>query len=320
MLNFSVMLEDDAIERALLASRQARGLPCRRVLTIASGGDTALAVRCAHPQLEEVVGLDLNPAQLEHARAKASAIERGQLAALNLGDDADTGLAQQGACAALFRDYRRALRQRVAPGDQLARALDPQEPLAARDALVTAWMSDPEWIPLHEALYGPERFARTFGPQATQHAHAATYAAHVRRALERGLRRADAPHNPWLQHIFLGLMREQDAPAHWVAGRALDVRWVCGGLEAAGPLSRYDVLSLSNIFDWSPWAQVRRDVDRLIAQVRPGAQLIIRQLYSELALEELLRGAFTLDRAQAAQRLAQDRSLLYTTLIIATRR
>lgn len=93
MLKFAVVREDPELELDL-----ARRNVARRVLTVASGGCTAFALKYALPELE-VHASDLNPDQLAHCRAKQLAIAEGRL------DDL-SALSQRGEFEKLFRVLR----------------------------------------------------------------------------------------------------------------------------------------------------------------------------------------------------------------------
>lgn len=319
-LKFSIVLEDPNLELAVLERRQAKGLPCAQLLTVASGGCTALTLKHAYPQAQ-VCAFDINPAQIEHAKRRQAAIREAQLHTLNVDDADPQGLSQCGDCERLFRAYRGMLHEFIAPQAELERYFEPSTSQAERAGLVARWRSSPFWETIHELIYGAQLFHLVFGAQATQHTAPGSYPAHVRRSFERGLERADGATNPFLQHIFMGRYLRADAPAVLAAGRDLQIDWITGSLDDVGELGRFDLLQLSNIFDWSPEAFIRDWIARLERQVRPGAVVMIRQLnnHKTLAMERLSH-SFELDETLAQELLARDRSLLYNGLIIATRK
>lgn len=318
-LKFSIVLEDPTLELEVLARRQARGLPCARLLTVASGGCTALALKHAYPDAQ-VCAFDVNPAQIEHARQRQAAISRAELGALNIDVDDAQGLSQRGDCERLFRAYRALIHEFIAPASELERYFFTSTQPPERALMVKAWLSSPFWATIHELIYGASLFHLVFGAQATQHTAPGSYPAHVRRCFERGLGRPDGATNPFLQHIFLGRYLEANAPAFLAAHTELPIDWVTGSLDDVGPLERFDLLQLSNIFDWSPEALIRDWIARL-DQVRPGAVVMIRQLNNHKTLAmKLLSRSFELDEPLAQELLARDRSLLYNGLIIATRK
>ena len=70
-LQFAVVREDPAVERAVMADR-----PVERALLIASGGCTALALQCWWPEASFTL-VDPNPAQLALVQRKVRALQAG---------------------------------------------------------------------------------------------------------------------------------------------------------------------------------------------------------------------------------------------------
>jgi S-adenosylmethionine-diacylglycerol 3-amino-3-carboxypropyl transferase len=160
-----------------------------------------------------------------------------------------------------------------------------------------------------------------FGPDATQHAEPGSYPGYFQRVIEAGFAREDAAHNPFLQHIFLGRYHKEDAPPYVnarVAPRALEL--VLGSLLDVPSLARFDLYSLSNVFDWSSdqlaaeWGAALREA------ARPGSIVLIRQLNNARDVRRFFTPAFEFDDALGNQLLAGDRSLFYTRVHVGIRR
>ncbi|HEY6461905.1 MAG TPA: DUF3419 family protein, partial [Polyangiaceae bacterium] len=105
-LRFAVVREDPDVEHALCLRRRESGAPAAAVLVVASGGCTALTLALREPSLR-VTAFDVAPRQLRHVEAKRDAVARGDLAALNVGDESPEGLCQCGEFESLFRMLRR---------------------------------------------------------------------------------------------------------------------------------------------------------------------------------------------------------------------
>lgn len=313
-VKFAIVREDPRTELALVARYGAK-----RVLCAASGGCTALEIVCQHPDVE-VVAYDFNPAQLAHVQAKAEAIARGDRAALNVGAPDAEGINDRGDFERVFRIWREAFHQLVAPPADVARFFAPETLAAEREALRRAWTGSPYWPALFGMAFHHPLLDVMFGPAATQHAEPGSYPRYFRAVFERGLARVDAASNPFLQHIFLGFFVEADAHPHLTSARALSVHLVPGGIPEIEDLSRYDLIHLSNIFDWSDDALVREWAQAIVGQARPGCVVTWRQLNNGRDLRAFFEPAFAFDAALGQALWEADRSLFYNRIDVGVRR
>ncbi len=279
---FAVVREDPEIELRLCALVRARA-----VLIVASGGCTALTLAHLAPGLR-VTAFDLNPRQLAHVRAKQQAVLRGDLAALNVADDSPDGLNQRGAFEGLFRTLRSFVEEFVAPRAELARFFAPDAPPAERTALLDCWTTSRYWPVAFELTFHDSLLHAMFGPAATQHAEPGSYPGYFQRVFERGLRRNDAASNPFLRHVWLGSYGADHAPAYVTAGRPLDVELLEGSLLDVPDLGRFDVFSLSNVFDWSDDALVASWAEALRRGAHPGSGCAARSGFRLRLLDDFL--------------------------------
>lgn len=302
---FAVVREDAALEAELVRRTSAR-----QVLVVASGGCTALTLRHLFPALE-VTAFDLNPLQLAHVRAKAEAVARGELAALNVEERNDSALNQCGHFEGLFRVLRHFLLEFVLTERELTRFFDPETLPGVRASLVERWTRSQYWAAAFSVAFTDGFLHGMFGPAATQHAEPGSYPGYFQRVFERGLRQRHAESNLFLQHVLLGFYRRDAAPAYVHANRSLDVSLVEGELTDVPGLERFDVISLSNVFDWSDDALVERWAGKLIREAKPGCAILLRQLNNRRNLRHFFAPAFDFDDALSAAFLERDRSLFY---------
>jgi S-adenosylmethionine-diacylglycerol 3-amino-3-carboxypropyl transferase len=310
-LKFAVVREDPWIERRLV-----RELGVRRALLVASGGCTALSLLAEEPSLE-VTAFDLNPRQLEHVRDKARAAAAGELGRLNVEDASQEGLNQCGEFEALFRTLRGMLVQFVAGEEQIVRFF--ASPAAERRALVERWRAHRYWPALFASCFADGLLHAMFGPAATQHAEPGSYPRYFREVLERGLLRDDAAANPFLQHVLLGAYRAADAPAYTRARQGRVPELVQGSLGDVPELDRFELYSLSNVFDWSDDALVADWAARIKAAARPGSVVILRQLNNTRDLARHFAPELVFDASLGAELQAGDRSLFYNRVHVARR-
>ncbi|MBL8957164.1 MAG: DUF3419 family protein [Myxococcaceae bacterium] len=307
MLKFAVVREDPAIELAL-----ARQAGAQRVLTVASGGCTALALKHALPAVD-VHAFDVNPEQLAHCRAKALAIAAGQHALLNVGDANPAGLSQRGEFEKLFRVLRAALTELVMPAEELEAFVS--TPTRGPE-LLARWLRSPYWPAAFEVAFAEGLLHAMFGAQATRHAPKGSYPAYFRAAFERGLATPEAAKNPWLQHVLL--QRYVDPLPFLVSGQVLDVRWHAGTLTDVPALETFGVVSLSNVFDWSDEALVASWAQALRA-LSPGSRVVWRQLNNRRDWTPLFAPAFVEESALTHAWSRAERSLFYERVTVVRR-
>jgi S-adenosylmethionine-diacylglycerol 3-amino-3-carboxypropyl transferase len=313
-LKFAVVREDPALEQALIEHTRARAL-----LTVASGGCTLLTLAKDNPTLE-LVGFDFNPRQLEHVKEKARCLGTAAPQHFNVLSNDAAGLNQRGEFEGLFRTLRLFVEEFVAPRRELNTFFDPGVPESEREALRAGWFASHYWPVAFQLAFADPLLHAMFGPAATQHARPGSYPGYFQALFERGLRREDACRNPYLQHVLLGAYRPGDAPGYLRATAPLQVCLVQGSLPDVPDLGRFDVISLSNIFDWSDDTLVEAWATLLSRKARPGCAVLLRQLNNQRDLRRFFAPAFEFDDALGARLQAQDRSLFYERVEVGFRR
>ncbi|MGZ3421084.1 MAG: DUF3419 family protein [Polyangiales bacterium] len=293
---FAVVREDPQIEASVCARVGAKSL-----LTVASGGCTVLTLAHERPDLA-ITAFDMNPVQLAHVRAKRDAVASGDLGELRM-------LNQSGEFEGLFRTLRRFVEEFVAPREEILRFFAGDVRLRER------WFASKYWkvgfeLALHDSL-----LHAMFGPAATQHAEPGSYPGYFQRVFERGLQRSDATTNPFLEHVLLG--DYEHPPKYLHANRALDFELLQGTLLDVSDLGRFDVLSLSNIFDWSDDALVQAWATAL-ANTRSGTAVILRQLNNRRDLRRFFPD-YSFDTALGEELVERDRSLFYERIEVGFR-
>jgi S-adenosylmethionine-diacylglycerol 3-amino-3-carboxypropyl transferase len=311
-LKFAVVREDPELEADLVVR-----LGVKAALLVASGGCTALTLAARHPALR-VSAFDLNPAQLIHVQWKAAAAEAGERARLNVGTPGASGLNQKGEFEGLFRVLRQVVVDFVARGEELESFFFKDDE-AARAARVERWFASPFWPVAFKLALHDDFLHAMFGPDATQHAVPGSYPGYFQAAFERGLRAKEAPANPFLQHVFLQSYTEASAPEYALAGRALPLTLTQGSLLDVPDLGRYQLVSLSNVFDWSSDALVAAWAEKLKRELPPGAAVLMRQLNNTRDLRAFFEPAFHFDDALGRDCLARDRSLFYNRIEVGIR-
>ncbi len=305
-VKFAVVREDPELEVELVRRTGASA-----ALLVASGGCTALTLVDRFPGLR-VAAFDLNPSQLAHVQDKVEAVARGdqpRLAELN----------QRGAFEGLFRVLRRYVEEFVTGPEELA-AFFSSADQASRGELVERWVSSRYWPAAFAVTFNEPFLLAMFGPDAVRHAAPGSYPGYFQGVFERGLRRADAHRNPFLQHVLLGSYREGDGPGYLRAGRRLQIEAIQGTLLDIAELGAFDLFSLSNVFDWSDDTLVQAWASALARHARPGSAVLIRQLNNDRDVRHFFEPHFQFDSDLGAAFLERDRSLFYNRFEIGFRR
>lgn len=309
-LQFAIVREDPAAELAALSLANATS-----ALLIASGGDSALSLACARPDVALTL-LDVSQAQLDLVVRKVAALrahpagslERAR--AFGVGVDDPLSLSGAGNFESLFRGLRAVLDDLVMPASERAQAL-----LSADARARTAIFSARYWPVAFDMFFSDVMLEAMFTQAATQHAARGSYPAYFRSAIERGLARDDAATNPWLHHVLLGCWRDSAAPSYLASSASFDFRFVHASIVEAPSFASFDVVSLSNLFDWMGADDVGAVAQRMSRECHAGAVVVIRQLNNRAHVEDAFRG-FTVNEPLSASLTASDRSLFYERVLV----
>jgi S-adenosylmethionine-diacylglycerol 3-amino-3-carboxypropyl transferase len=307
-VQFAVVREDPEIEAALV---RAGGV--QRALLIASGGCTALCLRSEFPRLDLTL-LDANPAQLAHVRRKIAALASGAPPiTFNVGSDDPRGLNAGGNFEGLFRGLRDFIREHILDAAEIEQRLADGAPWA--DVFGHRY-----WPVAFDLFFSDALLATMFGREATQHAPPGSYPAYFRGVFESGLARADASQNYFLHHVLLGRYEARALPRYLAEPpRSLDFEWREQPIAQLADPERYDLISLSNLFDWMSDVEVARVAGGLRARMKRGAKLVFRQLNHATNFQRHFAPDIAFDDGLAAHALASDRSLFYSRLNLGTK-
>ncbi len=303
--------------------------PEATVVMIASGGETL--VELARLPLRRIHAVDVNPAQLALARVKCFLAQRETparaaallghggmparagidrmsdvMARLGLSGDvfgpveywAEAGLDQAGRYERCFAELRRVL---PPWGERFH--------LDELDAALARVMSLDNLV----ALFGMEA---TRNPRQPFHRH---FAWRTRLALER----EGAGRNPFLRQMYAGSFGH--GPAYdWLESSAplgAEIVWHHGAMccvLAELPTHSVDFVHLSNILDWLDENDARSTLEAVCRVLKPGGQVLIRQLNSTLELKPLTP-AIRWNGALGRSMEAADRSFFYPGILTGIR-
>lgn len=316
-IQFAVVREDPELEMELVEKHSVK-----KALLIASGGCTALSLKVRFPDLA-ITLLDPNPAQLDHVRNKARLLtQRAGLAAFNVGTNAPQGVNQRGNFESLFRGLREFLIDLVMPiGGMEALFTDESDPSSIEELT-----SHKYWPVAFDMFFSDPILLAMFGPEAVQNAPPGSYPRYFQAVFEEGLAREDFRDNYFLHHVLLG--HYLDRPAAWPyylkatwekPPREFDFDYFEGFVHHRKDLDQFDLIDLSNIFDWMS-VEEQTDLAHLLAEnMKSGGVVVIRQLNNQRCLADLFGSTFVFDEDRQNHWRRTERSLFYSQYNIAVK-
>lgn len=289
-LQFGITREDPEIELTLI-----RQFGLKHMLAICSGGDTLLAVKAAHPEVS-VTGLDFNPNQLNHFKNKL--LNKETLA--------------EGNFESLFKLWRNFFNEFVL-------TLEDTKRLFCDGGDLEKIFQNKYWSVSFDLFFHESFLRAMFGEAAIQHAPKGSYPRYFQNAFTRGLRADSFQKNPFLQHLFFGKFTDVQSYYRTKLSSS-DFNLIEGMLSDVKNLSQYDLVQLSNIFDWSSIDEIKACCRLLDKELKPGAMVLIRQINNESPVAEYLGPNFKIHQALGDELQRNDRSLFYSKIIVAEKR
>jgi S-adenosylmethionine-diacylglycerol 3-amino-3-carboxypropyl transferase len=343
-IRYASVWEDAGVLLEALAARAPGG----RFLSISSAGDNALALLALSP--DEVVAVDLNPAQLACLELRVVAIRRLPDAALlpflGIGAsrhranvyrtlrldlsaetrafwDAHPHLVEQGVIhAGKFERYLRSFRRWVLPLVHSGATLDALR--AERSVEAQRRFYADEWDTWRWRLLFRLFFSRTVmgrmgrDPALFDHVEG-TVGERILQRTRYALSELPARENPYLAYIMTGTYPAEALPPYLRPERLETIRqnlhrlsWIRGGVEAAR--GEFDGFNLSDIFEYMAPPEHERIYGELLARSRPRARLVYWNMLAPRACPECFQSRVTPLAHLAQDLFARDRAWFYQTM------
>ncbi len=310
---FAITREDPALELYI-----AKTINATNVLTVASGGCIPLELKYQLPNLN-VTAFDFNIKQIEHCKNKIDAIDKYDLKKLNIDHDNKDMLNQCGQFESMFRLLRFLFLEFISNEDEIEYFFSEELNQLDRKDIVTKWKKNKYWESTFYQVFCDEFVHSIFDENATQNAERNSYPKYFEKVFYDGLRREDSYKNPWLHHIFLGRYLSKDYLPHIQSNKKLDINFVHGQLTDVIDISRFQLISLSNIFDWSDDYLVKT-WSKYLQKLKPESYITIRQLNNNRNLSKYFCNHFDEQKSISEKFLKADRSLFYNNCIVFKRK
>jgi S-adenosylmethionine-diacylglycerol 3-amino-3-carboxypropyl transferase len=310
-VQFSVVREDPMIEQ-LIVERFTVG----KCLLVASGGCTALSLSAMCPNLNIDV-FDVNLDQIELLSEKSKALQSSSLKSMfDIGKSNSLGLNQSGNFEKLFRGLREFIWDFVAPAEFWEACFN------GENKNLNEVFSNKFWKIAFELFFHDSLLNGMFGPDATQYAQPGSYPDYFRNVIENGLKSRDCPSNYFLHHILIGYYKdEKDSLPPYLQGPSVgfEGEYFTGTLDNVPNLKDYQLIQLSNLFDWMSPEDSQKIWDDLGNRMAPGSMVLVRQLNNKRDLSVFAGNKFKYDEKFGNELLEIDRSMFYEKIFVATK-
>lgn len=301
---FAVNREDHYVEYDVI-----NRLDPNRMLMIGSGGCIALSIKTTYPDLDLNV-IDVNPHQLTHINKKSKAVQCSDLKELNVHTKDDSCLNQAGKFETMFQELRDSFIELVSNKKEVLSFFDSDMSDINRSIILEKWTNHNNISTPFQNVFNDKNINKVFSDEATKHGSPGSYISYMKNKILTGLNKKDSHLNPFLQHIFLGYYQSDNAFPYMKSKNKLDIPMTEGSILNLDNIYSYDVVSLSNIFDWSSDTIVKTHA-RYLSQMKKGSAIIIRQINNHKNWIEIFNDYFTEDKNFDSYWQEHDRSMFY---------
>lgn len=309
-LNFAVVREDPCPEVDCIQKNQGK-----KVLLVASGGCTAFTLKDKFPDIT-IDLFDINPAQIQHIKDKITAIREKNYSLLNIEDNHSSGLSQNGVFERHFRIFRQIFIEFISSKNEIELFFRSEFPI--RKKMLSKWKNSSFWKLAFKTCFNNEFLSALFGPKAVQHAKENSFIEYFMKRFEVALGKEESADNYFLQSIFLGYYLAGSAPSFLTSESEYDFNFYCSALPDLDEIDQYDLISLSNIFDWCDKETINTHIS-ILSNMKPGGTLVLRQLNNPNSLRPLMEPGFRFNDEASKYYQINDRSMFYNRIEIATK-
>jgi len=301
---FAVNREDHFVEYDVI-----NRLNPNRMLMIGSGGCIALSLKTIFPDLNLNV-VDVNPHQLLHIKQKIKAVKKSDLEALNVHTKNDSCLNQIGKFEIMFQELRDSFIKLVSNKKEVISFFDLETSDTRRSNILEKWLHHDKISTPFRKVFNDKNINKVFSDEATKHGSPGSYISYMQKKILTGLNKNNSHLNPFLQHIFLGYYKSPKAFPYIESKTLTEMTMMEISILSLDNISSYDIISLSNIFDWSSEDTVKTHA-KYFSQMKKGSAIIIRQINNHKNWIEIFKDYFTEDKSFDRYWKENDRSMFY---------
>ena len=301
---FAVNREDHFVENQVI-----KKVNPKRMLMIGSGGCIALSLKVLFPSLDLNV-IDVNPNQISHINKKIKALKSSNLEELNVNKKNDYCLNQIGKFDKMFQNLRDLFIRYISEENEITRFFNIDTNSKSRLNILKKWLNNENISIPFQKVFNDNNINKIFSDAATKHGAPDSYINYMQKKIINGLKKKNAHINPFLQHIFLGFYKSPNAFPYINAKNIHVPNLQQGSILSVRDIPSYEIVSLSNIFDWSSEKLVTEHAEHL-SQLHKGSAIIIRQINNHKNWIEIFDPYFEEDDFFDKYWQENDRSMFY---------
>ena len=301
---FAVTREDFNIEHQTIIERNYK-----KILTVCSGGCTPLSLKALSKNLM-VTAFDINPHQLIHLNNKTKLTQTKKLKQLNAGFKGDMALNQCGKFEKMFQVFRVSFIKNITTESEIEELFNLKTEEKKRNYIILSWLKNSNIKTPFKKVFNDEVIESIFSKRATQHATPGTYIEYFFNKIMNSFKSNNFYKNPFLQHIFLGYYLKERFMPYINYQKELKIKTVLGTVHDVPNIETYDLVSLSNLFDWCDTQFVKQCASYL-SKLRSGSGIILRQLNNDKNWYPIFKNQFEEDTSFNTYWKKNDRSMFY---------
>jgi len=328
-IQFAVVREDPEIFMQDMQDKKVN-----KVLMIGSGGCSALSYKSVMPHLD-ITLLDMNPAQLNLVKAKVQAFkdvdndsnyrtsalfknaaikhrfgildENGQ----KVGNKEVNTLSSNGNFESLFRQLMSFVFEFVVDKKELKLLLEEKEEEKVIKKSQEIF-SNKYWNLAFKLYFSDDILITMFGMDAVQHAEPGSYPAYFQKVFENAILKSNRNENYFLDHILFDEYREKNLPYYLKEIPSnMDFTYILGQFSDIKNIKDFDMIDLSNIFDWMDISEVTKIINVLKNKMKIGSMIIFRQINNYKNITEIFGEEFSFDEDKCQKLKEKSRSMFY---------
>ncbi|PCJ52237.1 MAG: hypothetical protein COA79_24220 [Planctomycetota bacterium] len=312
-IQFSSVREDPAIEWEIIKKYN-----CKKILLIGSGGCTGFFLKHQNPKLS-ITLLDPNSSQIDLIKNKIKVLH--QYSIEDIHSEFDVGACQEklmsnGIFEAFFKTFRNFIYAYILDYDH---CMDLFQQSRSNQVITEQLLASPYWPIAFKSIFNDELLNEMFTSSATQFSKPGSYPKYFQEQIEAMFLNFDISNNYFLHHIFLGHYLKTALPLYLQKKQSkIEFDFINLFIEEVDPsvIATYDLIHLSNIFDWMPEDKATQLAEFLTINMKNDACINIRQLNNNRDLKKQHFKKFHFDESLETTLLQNDRSGFYNKLNI----
>lgn len=301
---FAITREDYQIEYQTIIKKGYKN-----ILTVCSGGCTPLSLQ-ALLQDVKITTFDINPHQINFLEKKIRLANKKDFASLSVDIENDNMINQSGEFEFMFREFRNQFKKHVATKKIIEELFNPRVNKTRQKEIVSSWLKNPNIKVPFEKVFNDNSIELIFSSKATQHAKSSSYINYFFHKIMDSFKKPNFQRNPFLQHIFLGYYLKEDIPDYMKASKKLKIKTFVGTIYDIPHIENYDLVSLSNLFDWSSESLIKK-ATKSLSKLSSGSGVILRQLNNNKDWLPFFNNRFYEDPSFNIYWKRNDRSMFY---------